>query len=1353
MRRSEEFRINEFITLKLEDEKTNIYIKDRIFFQCRSIWKRTPEEEFWEHCSNIQAWVENNYDTRLLHSRLAFPLLKKLVDTGDPLARSVYKEEIADRISKRNSNIIEFLLRGNYLKSLNREELTSVFEELDREIFKDTEIQNFLPLLKYMADNGVIKARNILKKKQFYRNLENITDFKIKTILEEEYLDYVSEEELITFFTDFNFSEFTHIDPKYTLPFLKSLSDKGIKQAQKLIREIAEDFFSTNPYIKRVLEKRNFKQYLNQNRKRICEKVNISEIKTYLSLLIREIFVSVKENQFSKKFSHSKTVLMSIIFVNSKLRKIYLDETIKHLSKNKDSNLYGNVYFELLTSPIQILKILIDGVEKEIEEVIYYLSKYDNFAKSCDVFYEIGNLLSKAVKKRMEDIIRKNDFDDFLVLLNNYYFEGLSALDFSELLANTDLNLLEWFSSLKKNQLKDLYCTQITFKYLIFKDEQGKKALSKSIIANMEDRNKQKIEFILYFGLYKHIRDKDFLKLSEEIKNHFYIFAYNEGLRFKCEGVEYEGEMKALESQFIRKYIKRILLENDLERIKELFWEEAFDLLNPSDCKSLWTNPDIDYLDYFIKVNLNLEKDSCYSEWRLPPKRFISYGVEIFLEDLINLLKEGDYDTFKFIFESKLFEYLTIEDINRLLENNEFPFLRNLLKYYKHQGYDSILKKDQGKIKYSVLKDNIIKFIKEIIKTDDYDTIFKIWDYAYFYKLKEKDLIDLIKSDGLLLIEKLLKSFHFVPKPTSKYETFTDYKIQSLFPIKTERKNRRYKRIEYLPQELIKEYILKITKKGELETLIPLLAMNFFNLLTQQDFKTLYEYENLNFRSKLLEILTYHKEELYFFNEEFWTKDIPYLFKFKINNYIDLHIIGGETFINIKNNSSKISEVYRSYKPTKERDQYQTHYSLFNSKNLDKILNKHKAKKLLKLPQAKFWRHCAIIKQWVDNDYDKNYLNYRLAYQLLKHLTLIEARNMKKRFKRELKKGLFEGDFVEVKYIIKKGYLELLESEELFSLFKNFDYSKIKNHPFEEALPILKLMNFQKVPGPGAKKLFYNEIKRYLLGTDDKAKNFILDEKYLTLLPINEIDLVFKEIDPSFISEFKYIIENLSEVPKSVKNLTSLRKLDLSHNNLTSIEPITELTSLEYLSLYENKIVKLPETLKNLTSLKTLNLSYNKISDFQNSLTYLSSLEKLSLRENNISTLPKSIRKLKNLKDLSLARNRISSLPDSIGNLVHLQTLELQDNKLKNLPESIYKLKSIKELNLMENKITQIPETIGYMSSLKRIYLEDNELTDLPKSLLELNSLKYVHISNNPLNKEARQILRKLRKKGVSVFK
>jgi tetratricopeptide (TPR) repeat protein len=56
------------------------------------------EEEVAAHASNIQAWAEHDYDTRLLHSNIAFPVLKALAWAGDPKAMRVLFPEIVGRI-------------------------------------------------------------------------------------------------------------------------------------------------------------------------------------------------------------------------------------------------------------------------------------------------------------------------------------------------------------------------------------------------------------------------------------------------------------------------------------------------------------------------------------------------------------------------------------------------------------------------------------------------------------------------------------------------------------------------------------------------------------------------------------------------------------------------------------------------------------------------------------------------------------------------------------------------------------------------------------------------------------------------------------------------------------------------------------------------------------------------------------------------------------------------------------------------------------------------------------------------------------------------------------------------------
>ena len=157
-----EFRINSLMTLKLEDQITNIYINGELFNQCKHVtFKRKvrelenlfeftsmdelidntldediendeeyeqlreigPVEEFWVHCSNLQIWNENDYSSFVLHRNLAFPLLKRLTEVGDVVAKKVFQEEIIKRLESGYHPVIEFLQSEGFTKYIDRDDL------------------------------------------------------------------------------------------------------------------------------------------------------------------------------------------------------------------------------------------------------------------------------------------------------------------------------------------------------------------------------------------------------------------------------------------------------------------------------------------------------------------------------------------------------------------------------------------------------------------------------------------------------------------------------------------------------------------------------------------------------------------------------------------------------------------------------------------------------------------------------------------------------------------------------------------------------------------------------------------------------------------------------------------------------------------------------------------------------------------------------------------------------------------------------------------------------------------------------------------------------------------------------
>ena len=160
-----EFQINKFLKLRLENDKTNIYVKDQLFRQCKFLminigpnnasnfeevtsideaekildksleekeleeFDIRPEEEFWAHCSNLDAWAKHQYDTRLLHRTLAFPILRALTEAGDQVAKAVFKEEIIKRFESGHKNVVRYLIRGGYIRKYAKKELLEAFLE------------------------------------------------------------------------------------------------------------------------------------------------------------------------------------------------------------------------------------------------------------------------------------------------------------------------------------------------------------------------------------------------------------------------------------------------------------------------------------------------------------------------------------------------------------------------------------------------------------------------------------------------------------------------------------------------------------------------------------------------------------------------------------------------------------------------------------------------------------------------------------------------------------------------------------------------------------------------------------------------------------------------------------------------------------------------------------------------------------------------------------------------------------------------------------------------------------------------------------------------------------------------
>jgi len=226
-----EYKINDLITLKLEDTKTIIYVAGEPFKQCKFLMLVIPDEgvpklekvnsideaadvldrglepdsdivdfyssqidpitEFWAHCSNIQVWAEHDYDSRLLHSNLAFPLLKKLTELGDLAAKKRFKEEIGMRYFSGVKSVRTYLEEEGYLEYLSRDEIRSfinsgvdVLDELEKILSKELRITtlnaNFIPVV--VRNGEIVQLR--LSKLNLKKLPDCIQDLKYLEVLD-----------------------------------------------------------------------------------------------------------------------------------------------------------------------------------------------------------------------------------------------------------------------------------------------------------------------------------------------------------------------------------------------------------------------------------------------------------------------------------------------------------------------------------------------------------------------------------------------------------------------------------------------------------------------------------------------------------------------------------------------------------------------------------------------------------------------------------------------------------------------------------------------------------------------------------------------------------------------------------------------------------------------------------------------------------------------------------------------------------------------------------------------------------------------------------------------------------------
>ncbi|KAK4684783.1 hypothetical protein P7C73_g5383, partial [Tremellales sp. Uapishka_1] len=170
----------------------------------------------------------------------------------------------------------------------------------------------------------------------------------------------------------------------------------------------------------------------------------------------------------------------------------------------------------------------------------------------------------------------------------------------------------------------------------------------------------------------------------------------------------------------------------------------------------------------------------------------------------------------------------------------------------------------------------------------------------------------------------------------------------------------------------------------------------------------------------------------------------------------------------------------------------------------------------------------------------------------------------------------------------------------------------------------------------------------------------------------------------------------LKRVPASIKQSTTLARLDVSCNRIADLESVqlNDISTLTSLYVQNNKLVSIPSYFAQMKSLKYLNISNNKFETFPSVVCEMSNLVDLDVSFNEIAELPSEMSNLKSLERLACVGNELERFPESFSTLANLRILDVRRNKLTDLT-SVYALPNLAELKADSNNLVTLDAILG----------------------------------------------------------
>jgi len=432
--------------------------------------------------------------------------------------------------------------------------------------------------------------------------------------------------------------------------------------------------------------------------------VQSNEIDSNTVLVLFSLFDNDKDE--TDKVFHNNTFmpLLRTIFNNSELQKIFLKECFFRLSFMDDAGSEIHIINKLFlgTEP-QEFKILVKDIEEEIANIIYQCCKKNEvqaqqyrkkerenyfYLHTIELFERIGNTLSSPIKGKIEDCVKRQDFQELLFFSRHHFFKLLSIFDFVNSVINPSIDLIEFLIQgiVKLERKYNLFEYGFNFRFQEVL-QKASQFISKKLVKIIQRKVPEEIEAIVgvWFCHYLHLRD--FIKLPDDAKRQFFISVQGVCVKYherERANIDWQlGEIKYLESFFMKEHILEQIGEGNFNSIEKLVWNRFFTLLNESDFMDL--SNEIGLNEIFAKKLLNLLKDDKEFQFQ-----------KVILNEMLKILQIPEQDALEKYLRLAKEEYEELWNEDESFYNWRID-AKNFFREHQKEGYHFIVNVIQNK--------------------------------------------------------------------------------------------------------------------------------------------------------------------------------------------------------------------------------------------------------------------------------------------------------------------------------------------------------------------------------------------------------------------------------------------------------------------------------------------------------------------------------------------------------------------------------------------------------------------------------------------------------------------------------